>query len=1392
MVQPKLWVGARHTPAERQADQAAAKVSRRLVEASPSRTSDHSSPDAQKEDDNETVEHDNEAVTLTGAAASDDDASNRRPLAWGLSHRVHNAMQAGGHRLPLGLSRSLGGLFHADFSETRLHTGTEAAQLSARMGAKAFATGRHIFFGENQYRPDTEAGLHLLVHELAHTVQAGGFANLVRREDGDDADPEDIYDLEDEEQTHDRLDYERAHERNEYWFNRLAIGPVNVFFPATPYETPNGFANQVYELQKKLSSAEVDQRVYEKRLPPDGILGPQTWMMMNIAANQASENPEFATHLANHDIHLYDLPDVASEDEAYQQALWKARSAAGAEIIDAEYTGDWTFSVSSQQVWTHYREHYVLGDEQRVLWDASLFPQGIPEGVTDEDRFAIMARLYEGETLHGRASLFTADRNFAHRFDLERLAKRDARYSDIEQYLYFGETTRVAFEDRVEGLGLGLPRNAKARAVIEEIEQSERGVSAPPTPTSGTEEQGPHIAALGIVIFLPTRTAEQTATVVARYFREQELMEEAMDQAAMEEIQRIGAEVDRLLQGDPDITSTEVLLEFMAGNAISEKQHAQEVETLEQKLNSQLILVLKLGDGAPIPISRPMMEENRALANRNASNPYEFDLIDTPQAAFLGYLPERFTAREWGDGGSETARVSLELDHDSDRGEDAPGVADWAYFNKTQHFPMEPVPVQIRMFNPDAGFFVQRYREIAGTVKVDQRTEWTFGGALPKFNEALWDAQDSGNFWGWVDAVVSIVEAGAVFAAPLIAVAEIPAHAVIVGGRSIAWKVFRTSLLTSLRRFATGEAIGYLLGQISYEIATNDEYSESDRAAWGAIMHTIMAIGVTLLVLRGIRGFKGRGSAEFRRMIAELEEELATDPAVRRAAQEGFEEGSSVSTRSQDLFEQKVQQEFGEPPTGTRPATPDAPGTPPSPTDPRRVRVESVPEHAPEVVQQLPTDTGVRRWLTTNLAPDELAGLVAKHSSDVLERLAASDNVTLFKRLAGALDPSLLRRVLDDLNATQRSVLSDMGSDSAIARLVSSLDSNALKHALNHFSGGTLRFLAQGLSPSQLNGVLHILGRTASGRTMIEHFVDRLSVGKLGELLVFDQSTLRMLAYSPGPERLLRLLDEMPTADVQDTVTVIGVARFRRLLNEIGPELTAEIMRIYTPAEMIASNRWRAGPGRNYRGLTAPQNLARLAIQRSGSATTARAAAGAIPPRRTVQTTPTGFRQFTPEDFKAFFARGAMSSAPPLIDAAVAMVRRATSRAANKLEQAREDFQNTGVLDTSLPPSAQRFVQLASTDDFYHAWYGTALQHLAEAELSAMGATRAPFNMVFRQSEVRAGKTLVPDIQIEMNAGAQRLIMDWTTPGEAGKITKYRGGSPPANWLVEIIHQGPS
>ncbi|MBW4429747.1 MAG: DUF4157 domain-containing protein [Nostoc desertorum CM1-VF14] len=64
--------------------------------------------------------------------------------------------------------------FGSDFSSVKVHTDTQADQLNQSIQAKAFTTGRDVFFRQGAYEPGSQGGQELLAHELTHVIQQNG------------------------------------------------------------------------------------------------------------------------------------------------------------------------------------------------------------------------------------------------------------------------------------------------------------------------------------------------------------------------------------------------------------------------------------------------------------------------------------------------------------------------------------------------------------------------------------------------------------------------------------------------------------------------------------------------------------------------------------------------------------------------------------------------------------------------------------------------------------------------------------------------------------------------------------------------------------------------------------------------------------------------------------------------------------------------------------------------------------------------------------------------------------------------------------------------------------------------------------------------------------------
>jgi hypothetical protein len=94
---------------------------------------------------------------------------------------VHDVLASPGRPLPRSTRGFMETRFGADFSGVRVHDDARAADSARAVDAHAYAVGSDLVFGAGRYAPGTAAGDRLLAHELAHTLQQGGFARRLQR-----------------------------------------------------------------------------------------------------------------------------------------------------------------------------------------------------------------------------------------------------------------------------------------------------------------------------------------------------------------------------------------------------------------------------------------------------------------------------------------------------------------------------------------------------------------------------------------------------------------------------------------------------------------------------------------------------------------------------------------------------------------------------------------------------------------------------------------------------------------------------------------------------------------------------------------------------------------------------------------------------------------------------------------------------------------------------------------------------------------------------------------------------------------------------------------------------------------------------------------------------------
>ena len=159
--QAKLAVGGSEDPAEREADAVAAEVVSRIARRDFS------------EDPEEVNRSPAERIRRRATVGS-----QGGPVDIDTEQRIQ-ARRGNGTALPPDVAEQMGAGFGADFSNVRLHTGAESAELNSRLQARAFTVGNDIFLG-NDTNIRSSDGQELLAHELTHTIQQSSDGRVQR------------------------------------------------------------------------------------------------------------------------------------------------------------------------------------------------------------------------------------------------------------------------------------------------------------------------------------------------------------------------------------------------------------------------------------------------------------------------------------------------------------------------------------------------------------------------------------------------------------------------------------------------------------------------------------------------------------------------------------------------------------------------------------------------------------------------------------------------------------------------------------------------------------------------------------------------------------------------------------------------------------------------------------------------------------------------------------------------------------------------------------------------------------------------------------------------------------------------------------------------------------
>jgi hypothetical protein len=177
------------------------------------------------------------------------DLSQGGPINPDIEQRI-DQQQGGGQPLDEAVYRPMGNAFGMDFSDVRVHTNAESHDLNESLRARAFTTGRDIFFKEGEYSPSSLAGKQLLAHELTHVVQQQ-FNTIASSR---------LYRLETREKSDNRKQLAQIRQVEELF--RLYLSSEDIFFTLNGSSFSNPWINGEGEMYIR---GEIRRRLEKKR-----------------------------------------------------------------------------------------------------------------------------------------------------------------------------------------------------------------------------------------------------------------------------------------------------------------------------------------------------------------------------------------------------------------------------------------------------------------------------------------------------------------------------------------------------------------------------------------------------------------------------------------------------------------------------------------------------------------------------------------------------------------------------------------------------------------------------------------------------------------------------------------------------------------------------------------------------------------------------------------------------------------------------------------------------------------------------------------------------------------------------------------------------------------------
>jgi len=179
-IQTKLAISQPGDPYEQEADRIADRVMRMATPASASSSPELHNPQSGNSKLSSAPVVSRKVQRKCGECEEEEETLQRKEQGAGadtariVPSRIHSNLRSSGQPLDLATRSFFEPRFGHDFHQVRVHDDGGAAESAQAINAKAFTTGKDVFFAAGEYAPESTKGRELLAHELVHVVQQNG------------------------------------------------------------------------------------------------------------------------------------------------------------------------------------------------------------------------------------------------------------------------------------------------------------------------------------------------------------------------------------------------------------------------------------------------------------------------------------------------------------------------------------------------------------------------------------------------------------------------------------------------------------------------------------------------------------------------------------------------------------------------------------------------------------------------------------------------------------------------------------------------------------------------------------------------------------------------------------------------------------------------------------------------------------------------------------------------------------------------------------------------------------------------------------------------------------------------------------------------------------------